>query len=401
MKKVLVFALVAIFALSLTMAACNNNQADTTTTAPETTAPAVTEDTQEESTGPAAGKVTVGLYADAADSYYQLLNDALVGVAEIIGFDCQVDFKVGQSTADEQLRAVEDFITAGYDAICVIQNNPNTTSECIEKAKAAGIPYFGMTHDFASVPNALDATGSICYDFFDGGYLAGKDACERGIAQVVMIEGVLGQGSAGVFSWGFLQAYEDAGKSLGGFTAEEIAKLKSEAKLDGSQDVEIVFWASGNWFAEAAQKAMQDAITSLGKDGWDGAYVQNNPMMEGVIVAIQDAGLNPSDYWLGSCNGREISWQWVQDGLVTMDVNQPGAMEGAMLAQQLQAYFAGDSFRQYLHPYMTPYSIDNIDELLPSLVPATDIDAFLAGYAAGSFTTDINDPKFRDNPGFK
>jgi len=396
MKKVLMFVLAAVLVLGIGLGACNNNQA---TPEPAPAPAPVPEDTTETAPAP-AGAPTIGLYADAADSYYQLLNDALVGVAEIIGFDCKVDFKVGQSTADEQLRAVEDFITAGYDAICVIQNNPNTTSECIEKAVQAGIPYFGMTHDFSSVPNSNDAAGAICYDFFDGGYLAGVDACARGVAKVVMIEGVLGQGSAGVFSWGFLQAYEDEGKSLGGYTAEEIAKLKSEVNLDGTQDVEIVFWASGNWFAEAAQKAMQDAITSLGRDGWDGAYVQNNPMMEGVIVAIQDAGLSPSDYWLGSCNGREISWGWVQEGLVTMDVNQPGAMEGAMLAQQLKAYFAGESFRQYLHPYMTPYSIDNIDQLLPSLVPATDIDAFLLGFAAGNFTTDINDPKFRANPGF-
>ena len=399
MKKVFVLVLMVVMVFSLCLAACGNQTAPTPAPAP---APAPTEpgDTNEPAAAPE--KKTIGLYADAADSYYQLLNDALVGVADMDPeVDWQVDFKVGQSTADEQLRAVEDFITAGYDAMVVIQNNPNTTSECIEKAVAAGIPYFGMTHDFASAPNARDAAGAICYDFFEGGRLAGEDACARGVSKVVMIEGVLGQGSAGVFSWGFLQAYEDAGKSLGGYTAEEIAKLKSEVKLDGTQDVEIVFWASGNWFAEAAQKAMQDAVTSLGPDGWDGAYVQNNPMMEGVITAIEDAGLNPSDYWLGSCNGREISWQWVLDGIVTMDVNQPGALEGAMVKQQLKAYFNGEEYRKYIHPYFTPYNIDNINELLPSLVPATDIDAFLAGYAAGSFTTDINDPKFKDNVGFK
>ena len=396
MKKVLIFVLMVVLVAGLSLAACNKAPAAT----PEP-GPAVVDDT---TTAPpaAAESYTVGLYADAADSYYQLLNDALVGVAatfDDVAF--KVDFKVGQSTADEQLRAVEDFITAGYDAICVIQNNPNTTSECIEKAVAAGIPYFGMTHDFSSVPNATDAAGAICFDFFHAGYLAGEDACARNVAKVVMIEGVLGQGSAGVFSWGFLQAYEDAGKSLGGYTAEELAKVKSEAKLDGTQDVEIVFWASGNWFAEAAQKAMQDAITSLGKDGWDGSYVQNNPMMEGVIAAIEDAGLVPSDYWLGSCNGREISWQWVQDGKVTMDVNQPGALEGMMLAQQLRSYFLGEPYRKYLHPYLTPYNIDNIQELLPGLVPATDIDAFLTGFKNQSFTTDINDPRFLDNPGFK
>jgi len=398
MKKVLMFALAVVLVLGLAMAACGNQAAPTPAPAPE--APATEAPATE---APAAGveTKTIGFYADAADSYYQLLNDSLVGVAAMDPeVDFVVDFKIGQSTADEQLRAVEDFITAGYDAIAVIQNNPNTTSECIAKSVAAGIPYFGMTHDFSSVPNAHDAAASIVYDFVQGGIYAGEDALSRGVSKLVMIEGVLGQGSAGAQSLGFLKAYENAGKSLGGVTAEELATQKTEAKLDGTQELEVVFWGSGNWFAEAAQKTMQDAITSLGKDGFDGAYVQNNPMMEGAIVALEDAGLVTSDYWLGSMNGREISWNWVQNGQTTMDVNQPGAMEGAMLYQMLKAYFAGESFRNHLHPYMTAYNIDNIDSLLPSLVPATDIDAFLLGYAAGNFVTDINDPKFKDIAGF-
>jgi len=400
MKKKLVLVLVAVFVMSLTLAACNQKAPAEPAPAPEPAKPAPAET-------PAAPadevvKKTIGLYADAADSYYQLLHDAMVGCANLDPeVDFKVDFKVGQSSADEQLRAVEDFITTGYDAMAVIQNNPNTTSECISKAVASGIPYFGMTHDFSSVPNAHDAAGSICYDFYNAGVLAGKDALARGVTKLVMIEGVLGQGSAGVFSWGFIQAYEDAGKSLGGVTAEELAKLKSEAKLDGTQEFEVVWWASGNWFAEAAQKAMQDAVTSLGKDGWDGAYVQNNPMMEGVISAIEDAGLSPSDYWLGSCNGREISWDWVQKGKVTMDVNQPAAMEGALLYQQIKAYFKGEEYKQYIHPYVTVFTIDNINDVLPSLVPCTNIEDFIAGYQSGAFTTDINDPKFKDNPGFK
>ena len=398
MKKVLMFVLAAIIVLGLGMASCGNQATPEPAPAPE--APATEAPATE---APAAGveTKTIGFYADAADSYYQLLNDSLVGVAAMDpDVDFIVDFKVGQSTADEQLRAVEDFITAGYDAIAVIQNNPNTTSECIAKCVAAGIPYFGMTHDFSSVPNAHDAAASIVYDFVQGGIYAGEDALSRGISKVVMIEGVLGQGSAGAQSLGFLKAYESAGKSLGGVTAEELATQKTEAKLDGTQELEIVFWGSGNWFAEAAQKTMQDAITSLGKDGFDGAYVQNNPMMEGAIVALEDAGLVTSEYWLGSMNGREISWGWVQDGKTTMDVNQPGAMEGAMLYQMLKAYFAGETFRNHLHPYMTAYNIDTIDSLLPSLVPATDIDAFLVGYAAGNFVTNIDDPKFKDIAGF-
>jgi ABC-type sugar transport system substrate-binding protein len=356
----------------------------------------------EEPAAEEAGPKTIGLYADAADSYYQQVNDVLSRAsAADPETDWTVDFKVGQSTAEEQLKAVEDFISAGYDAIVVIQNNPNTTNECIEKSNAAGIPYFGAAHYFGDVPNAEASAGSVNYDFVLGGYLAGEDALARGVKKAIIIEGVLGQGSASAQSLGFLQAYEDAGKSLGGKTAEEIATTKPPvSQLDGTQEIEIVFWASGNWMADPAQKAMTDAITSLGKDGFDGVYVQNNPMCEGVITAMSDAGLTTEGYWIGSMNGREISWDWAQEGKISMDVNQPAAMEGYLLYQMIKAYFKGETYRKHVHPYLTGYTKENVASLRPSLVPATDIDAFMAGVESGAFVTDINDPKFLDIPGY-
>ncbi|HBU11705.1 MAG TPA: hypothetical protein DEB31_02930, partial [Clostridiales bacterium] len=167
-----------------------------------------------------------------------------------------------------------------------------------------------------------------------------------------------------------------------------------------NQEVAIVSWASGGWMAEPAQKAMTDAITSLGADGFDGVYVHNNPMAEGVIAAMEEQGLNPSDYWIGSCNGREMSWQWAKDGIITMDVNQPSTIEGSTLFQQINAYFTNQEYRKYVHPYLTPYTKDNIAELEPTLVANTDTAKFLKDYEAGTIVTDINDPLFTDQEGF-
>ncbi|MDR1496618.1 MAG: substrate-binding domain-containing protein [Clostridiales Family XIII bacterium] len=350
---------------------------------------------------------TIGFYADAADSYYTLMNDALVALAEQDPeTDWTVDYKAGQSTAEEQLKAVEDFITSGYDAIIVIQNNPDTTSECIEKAKAAGIPYFGAAHYFGQVANAGDSAGSTNYDFKACGVAAGEDAIAAGVEKLVMIEGVLGQGSASDQSLGFIEAYETAGKSLGEkedgskWTAEEIATEKPDANaIKGSPDLVVVAWQSGGWMSEPAQEAMSNVISALGNDGWDGAYVQNNPMVEGAMLAMDGAGLTTENYWLGSCNGREISWGWAKDGKISMDVNQPPTMEGAILYQQLKAYFSGAEFRKHLHPYITPYNQSTIADLEPSLVPIEDVPGFIAKVNDGSIVWDISDPKFVDVPG--
>jgi ABC-type sugar transport system substrate-binding protein len=69
---------------------------------------------------------------------------------------------VGQGTAPEQISAVENFITQKVDALVVVQNSPETTSECLKKASAAGIPKFNLTHPPPTSPGSRaspDSTG--------------------------------------------------------------------------------------------------------------------------------------------------------------------------------------------------------------------------------------------------
>jgi ABC-type sugar transport system substrate-binding protein len=391
------FMVLALVGCGQTAAPAESSAAPETSQAvvEESTAPA-TSQPAEESTA-AVEKKTIGFYSDAADDYYKVLVETFTELSKADPeCDWEVTSVVGASTAAEQLAAVENFITAGCDAICVIQNNADTTSECIAKAKDAGIPYFGACHNFSQVANAKDAAGSCCYDFVQAGVYAGEDALARGVKNVIMIEGVLGQGSAGAQSLGFIKAYEDAGKDIGGQTSTEYATNKPVN--GGGKDLNIVLWASGNWMADPAKKIMTDAITSLGADGWDGAYVQNDEMMDGVIQAIQEAGLNPADYWLGASNGKEKSWTWVKDGTTKMDVNQTAALEGDVIYQQVKAYFAGETYRKYIHPYLTPFNTEDIAS--KQLLPFSDVAEYIKQRTEGKFVYDLNDPKFIDNPGY-
>jgi len=380
----------------LAMVGCNTSTPSESASQAPSTSVSTAPETSEATTA-TVEKKSIGFYSDAADDYYKVLVETFTTLAaQDPECNWEVTSVVGSSTAAEQLAAVENFITSGMDAICVIQNNADTTSECIAKAKEAGIPYFGACHNFSQVENAKDAAGSCCYDFVQAGVYAGEDALSRGVKNVIMIEGVLGQGSAGAQSLGFIQAYEDAGKDIGAQTATEYATNKPVN--GGGADLNIVLWASGNWMADPAKKIMTDAITSLGADGWDGAYVQNDEMMDGVIQAITEAGLNPSDYWLGASNGKEKSWTWVADGTTKMDVNQTAALEGDVVYQQVKAYFAGETYRKYIHPYLTPFNTEDIAS--KSLIPFSDVTEYITQRTAGKFVYDINDPKFVDNAGY-
>jgi ABC-type sugar transport system substrate-binding protein len=160
----------------------------------------------------------------------------------------------------------------------------------------------------------------------------------------------------------------------------------------------VVFWASGGWFADPAKKAMQDAITSLGPDGFDGAYVQNDEMMTGAIQAMTEAGLDPSKYWLGSSNGKEKSWKWVASGQVTMDVNECPTLEADICSQQIKAFFAGKPFKKAVFVSIIPYDKNHLDTA--KLVPWIH-DDYMKKRDAKAFVYDITNPAFRANPDYK
>ncbi len=138
----------------------------------------------------AQGKTKViGYYMDNSDDFYKAGFEVFKTLAQREGWTVQD--VVGQGTAPEQLAAVENFITQGVDALLVVQNSPETTSQTLKLAKAAGIPEFHLTHN---PPNEPGLAGFAGYDWVGIGELAGKSAMQHGVKRVIMIEGKLGQG---------------------------------------------------------------------------------------------------------------------------------------------------------------------------------------------------------------
>lgn len=336
--------------------------------------------------GAHADDKVIGYYMDASDDFYKAGFDVFTTLAEAEGWTV-LDI-VGQGTAPEQIAAVENFITQGVDALLVVQNSPETTSRTLKLAREAGIPEFHLTHN---PPNEEGLAGFAGYDWVHIGELAGESALQHDVNKLIMIEGKLGQGTASGQTEGFLDAYAEAGKDIGAL-AESVG-----VKGAGGEDLQVVFWGSGGWFADPAKKVMQDAITSLGPDGFDGAYVHNDEMMAGALQAMEEAGLNPGDYWLGSSNGKEKSWKWVQDGTTTMDVNETPTLEADIAFQQIKAYFADEPYKKAVFVPVIPFDQTNIN--LDTLVPF-DHDDYMAKREAGAFIYDINDPSFRENPDY-
>jgi ABC-type sugar transport system substrate-binding protein len=78
----------------------------------------------------------IGYYMDASDDYYKAAFLVFKTLATNAGW--QVLDVVGQGTAPEQVATVENFITQKVDAIVVVQNSPQTTSECLKRRMPQG-----------------------------------------------------------------------------------------------------------------------------------------------------------------------------------------------------------------------------------------------------------------------
>ncbi len=328
----------------------------------------------------------IGYYMDNSDDFYKAGFEVFKTLAEREGWT--VLDVVGQGTAPEQISAVENFVTQGVDALLVVQNSPETTSRTLEIARDAGIPEFHLTHN---PPNEPGLAGFAGYDWVKIGELAGESALKHDVNKLVMIEGKLGQGTASGQTEGFLDAYDAAGKDIGDL-AESVG-----VKGAGGDDLQVVFWGSGGWFANPAKKVMQDAITSLGPDGFDGVYVHNDEMMAGVLQAMEEAGIDPSDYWLGASNGKEKSWKWVKNGTITMDVNETATLEADIAFQQIRKHFAGEPYKKGVFVNVIPFNQENIDT--DELVPFFH-DDYMEKREEGAFVYDIDDPSFREMPGY-
>ena len=334
-----------------------------------------------------AQKKVIGYYMDASDDYYKAGFQVFKVLAGRSGWD--VRDVVGQGTAPEQLDAVQNFITQGVDAIVCVQNSPETTSECLKLAHDANIPFYNLTHN---PPNEPGLTGFAGFDWVYDGELAAQNAMKHGVKRLIMIEGKLGQGTAAGQTQGFLQGYKKAGKDIGNLLGSV------GVRGAGGKDLKVVFWGSGGWFADPAKKVMQDAITSLGANGFDGAYVQNDEMMTGALQAMQEAGLDTSKYWLGSSNGKEKSWIWVEKGQTTFDVNQCPTLEADIAYQMIVAKFAGKPTKKAVYVNFLPFDKQTLN--MSKMIPWITSD-YIEARDKHAFIYDINNPVFRENPDYK
>jgi D-xylose transport system substrate-binding protein len=186
--------------------------------------------------------------------------------------DCEVIYSNADQDAAKQQQQAEAALTKGADVMVLDAVDAASAAAIVNKANAQNVPVISYDR---LITNA-DLKYYISYDNEKVGKLQAdtltKKLKEDGNASgpIPMINGAPTDNNAKLFKKGATTTFASNGVKV--------------AKSFDTPD----------WSPDKAQTEMDQAITSLGKNGFNGVYAANDGTAGGAIAAMKGAGIDPS-----------------------------------------------------------------------------------------------------------
>jgi D-xylose transport system substrate-binding protein len=185
--------------------------------------------------------------------------------------DCEVLYSNASQDAAKQQAQAEAAITKGADVLVLDAVDAEAATATVERAKQADIPVLA----YDRLISDADIDYYVSFDNVRQGRIEAQtlldgmgDDAKGG--SIVMINGSPTDPSAGDYKKGAHQVFDKSG-------------IKIAKEYD-----------TPDWSPDKAQQQMEQAITALGKDGFQGVYSANDGMAGGAIAALKAAGIDPS-----------------------------------------------------------------------------------------------------------
>lgn len=167
-------------------------------------------------------------------------------------------------TADTELRNVQNFVSAGANAVLYQAAASTTLSEAMAACEKAEIPlalgiFPGATEDRMAIADNKYYAGCGYADLVTDGFNAGKEAGEAGYKTAVIIGGNLGDPNNDDRVKGFTEAFEAAGGKVldaARCTSPAEALEKANALLSANRDAELIYCITAD-YAPGAVTALE------------------------------------------------------------------------------------------------------------------------------------------------
>src|SRR4051812_4914623 len=214
---------------------------------------------------------------------------------------CQVLYANAEQDPARQQQQAEQAITNGAKAIVISAVDVKSAASIVARAKQAKVPVIS----YGRLVSDADLDYYVSIDPFKVGQQQGKallGALKREgkpSPSVVMINGAPTDSNAAPYKKGAHSILDPAG-------------VKVVKEFD-----------TPDWSPDKAQREMEQSLTSVGKNGFDGVYVANDGMAGGAIAALKGAGVNPSSRPVTGQDAEVAAIQRILAGEQLMTVYQP------------------------------------------------------------------------------
>jgi D-xylose transport system substrate-binding protein len=230
--------------------------------------------------------------------------------------DCEILYSNADQDASKQQQQAEAAITNGAKVLVLDPVDSASASGIVRRAKQSNIPVIS----YDRLITDADVDFYISFDNEQVGKLQATSLVNelkkdgKGSGTIFMINGAPTDNNAKLFKKGAHSVLDGSG-------------LKVGKEYD-----------TPDWSPDKAQNEAQQAITALGKDGFDGVYAANDGTAGGAIAAMKGAGINPGTRPITGQDAELAAIQRILAGEQFMTVYKaikPEAEQAAQLAVAL------------------------------------------------------------------
>jgi D-xylose transport system substrate-binding protein len=263
--------------------------------------------------------------------------------------DCEIIYSNADQDASKQQQQAEAAITNGAKVLVLDPVDSASASGIVTRAKQSKIPVIS----YDRLITKADVDFYISFDNVQVGKLQGTSLVNelkkrgKGSGTIFMINGAPTDNNAKLFKQGAHSVIDSSG-------------LKVGKEYD-----------TPDWSPDKAQNEAQQAITALGKTGFDGVYAANDGTAGGAVAAMKGAGIDPSTKPLTGQDAELAGIQRILAGQQFMTVYKAIKPEAEQAAQLAVALVKGEGAPSGLVNGKTDNGQKQVDSILLKPVAVT------------------------------
>ena len=222
---------------------------------------------------------------------------------------------------EDQIQIIENLVTQGVDAICVVPADSRSIVSAVARANTAGIPVLIIDNrmdEGLAAERSVRAETFIGSNNYEGGFIAGEHIAGRinQAGEVAVLEGVSGVDAAIQRKSGFADA------------------------IGQYPNIEIVASQTANWSREQGLNVFQNMLQSHPEI--DALFASNDEMALGAIQAIREEGREGEIIVVGF-DATDDGLDAVEGGRMEGSVAQLPALMGRLAVQKAISLLEGAS----------------------------------------------------------